>query len=353
MAPKKNKLTAQLGKLIAQQQKKAPKGPSRHLPKTKAEKEQLSKQQRAQTKAKGNKDAIEAEDSVPTLESDANASLAVHDSDADDDVKPTSTPSTSTAGSKRKDIIPYTLSDSILLVGEGNFSFALGLASLLGTGANILATAYDSKQVVVDKYADAAAIIQDFESTFEGQCMYDVDATKLDKCTGIKGKAFDKIVFNFPHVGLGIKDQDRNIRANQQLLLGFFKSSLPVSNVKTEIIVTLKTGNPYDLWTIKRLAKSCGLVTKRSFPFHPDPYMGYEHRRTLGHDASLSASANAEIKNAKTYVFGTASDELMAKIDTARAEKIKKRKSKHEADAFGSRKRAKKAAGGGAWSDDD
>ncbi|KNE54938.1 hypothetical protein AMAG_00881 [Allomyces macrogynus ATCC 38327] len=219
--------------------------------------------------------------------------------------------------------IPFTAEDTILLVGEGNFSFSLGLASVLGTGDNIVATAYDSEEVVKQKYPDAEGIIHDLVESFNAAVMYDVDATALDKAAALKGRTFSKIVFNFPHVGLGIKDQDRNIRANQALILKFLQSSMALSTLKTEIVLTTKTGGPYDLWDVKRLAKSAGLVSKMSFPFHPDPYPGYEHRRTLGHEEGVSADANAEIKNAKTFVLTTASDELMEKITGIKASKRK------------------------------
>ncbi|KNE56591.1 hypothetical protein AMAG_02385 [Allomyces macrogynus ATCC 38327] len=221
--------------------------------------------------------------------------------------------------------IPFTTEDTILLVGEGNFSFSLGLASVLGTGENIVATAYDSEEVVKQKYPDAEGIIHDLVESFNATVMYDVDATALDKAALLKGRTFSKIVFNFPHVGLGIKDQDRNIRANQALILKFLQSSMALSTLKTEIVLTTKTGGPYDLWDVKRLAKSAGLVSKMSFPFHPDPYPGCEHRRTLGHEDGVSADANAEIKNAKTFVLTTASDELMEKITGIKASKRKNR----------------------------
>ncbi|KAJ3375024.1 hypothetical protein GGF31_005746 [Allomyces arbusculus] len=219
--------------------------------------------------------------------------------------------------------IPFTAEDTILLVGEGNFSFSLGLASVLGTGENLVATAYDSEEVVKQKYPDAEGIIHDLVESFNATVMYDVDATALDKAAALKGRTFTKIVFNFPHVGLGIKDQDRNIRANQALILKFLQSSMALSTLKTEIVLTTKTGGPYDLWDVKRLAKSAGLVSKMSFPFHPDPYPGYEHRRTLGHEEGVSADANVEIKNAKTFVLTTASDELMEKITGIKASKRK------------------------------
>jgi 25S rRNA (uracil2634-N3)-methyltransferase len=79
-----------------------------------------------------------------------------------------------------------------------------------------------------------------------------VDAGALDKAKELKSSRFDSIVFNFPHVGecvhgrmcfrgpvtfrystfllpgSGEKDQERNVRLNQTLLLRFLRASAPL-----------------------------------------------------------------------------------------------------------------------------
>ncbi|KAJ2158216.1 Meiotic nuclear division protein 1 [Coemansia sp. RSA 552] len=125
---------------------------------------------------------------------------------------------------KRKPYFPYATHHTILLVGEGNFSFARSVAERLESGANMVATAYDSESVARDKYSD----LEDHLSVFRdlgGTVLFGVDGTALDGCSLIRGRRFSHIVFNFPHVGAGIKDQDRNIISNQELLVGFFGSA--------------------------------------------------------------------------------------------------------------------------------
>lgn len=129
-------------------------------------------------------------------------------------------------------------------------------------------------------------------------------------------------------LGLGIKDQDRNVIANQKLLNGFFdaaeplltkKSNIEIPATKTEdrlvetenvpdgeIHVTLKTCKPYNLWAVKSLVKAKGVLAVRgTAPFYPDDFPGYEHRRTLGYKEGLSKGGNAEIISSepKTYIF--------------------------------------------------
>lgn len=102
--------------------------------------------------------------------------------------------------------IPFTPTNKILLVGEGNFSFTKALAlnpppSLEYLPAeNITATAYDSEPECYEKYPDAEEIVKQLREKGV-EVLFGVDATKLEKCTPLKGRRFDKIVWNFPHAG--------------------------------------------------------------------------------------------------------------------------------------------------------
>ncbi|KAI9247116.1 hypothetical protein EDC94DRAFT_529193 [Helicostylum pulchrum] len=221
----------------------------------------------------------------------------------------------------------FSSKDKILLVGEGNFSFARSLAeNYLEEGSeNLVATCYDTEKVLYEKYEEAKENVE-FVREFGGTVYFEVDATDLSK--EVKKNRYTKIIFNFPHAGSGIKDQDRNIVANQKLLNGFFDSAAPLLTKASkgeipanksesrqveddivpdgEIHVTMKTIQPYNLWAIKSLVKAKGvLAVKGTSPFYPDDFPGYEHRRTLGFKEGLSKGANAEILSAspKTYIF--------------------------------------------------
>ncbi|DBA98496.1 TPA: hypothetical protein ACH3X3_012489 [Trebouxia sp. C0006] len=131
----------------------------------------------------------------------------------------------------------YHESQQILCVGEGNFSFARALVRTLeGLGQNLFATAYDARDTVDAKYQEGgdpvSEIIEELQDCDVTLC-YAVDATQLAKTLQVASKkqhvrnlpqVFDRIIFNFPHVGLGIKDQDINVQKNQQMLSSFFFS---------------------------------------------------------------------------------------------------------------------------------
>jgi Domain of unknown function (DUF2431) len=149
-----------------------------------------------------------------------------------------------------------------------------------------------------------------------------VSAHNLQKCKPIRRKApFNKIVFNFPHVGGLSTDVNRQVRANQELLVGFFNSCKPLlaskmnpvipgqrlasdeagleeeyddlnsnqtqkeaeeARVSGQVIVSLFDGEPYSLWNIRDLARHSGFRVVTSWRFPWDAYPGYRHARTIG-----------------------------------------------------------------------
>ncbi|CAD6910437.1 unnamed protein product [Tilletia controversa] len=154
---------------------------------------------------------------------------------------------------KERVFMPFQQDDSILLVGEGNFSFALSLLqpphSL--SPRQILATAYDSEQECYRKYPDAEAIVAKIRDLAkqsgreEEIVVFGVDAGNLSASKAVVGnpskaavvgyhrkgpqtRKFSKIWFGFPHVGAGHKDESRNILANQLLLVRFLVSAAPL-----------------------------------------------------------------------------------------------------------------------------
>ncbi|KAH7051312.1 hypothetical protein B0J12DRAFT_83393 [Macrophomina phaseolina] len=227
-------------------------------------------------------------------------------------------------------IIPFDPNERILLVGDGDFSFARSIVEHHGC-ADVLATSYDDRDTLLQKYPQAAANIAYLEA--EGQRVaFGVDATKLGACKEVKkggmgdglveereaggGRSggWDRIIFNFPHVGGKSTDVNRQVRYNQELLVSFFTSALPhlsphpapASPVSAHptILVTLFEGEPYTLWNIKDLARHVGLRVQRSFRFRADAYPGYKHARTLGNvEGERGGKWRGEEREARTFIF--------------------------------------------------
>jgi 25S rRNA (uracil2634-N3)-methyltransferase len=106
----------------------------------------------------------------------------------------------------RRSTIPFEASDKILLIGEGNFSFAVALLQHPPTPldhlppASVVATAYDAEEECYAKYPGAEQNVRLLREK-GAQVLFNVDATKLERTSVLKGKAFDRIVWNFPHAG--------------------------------------------------------------------------------------------------------------------------------------------------------
>lgn len=232
--------------------------------------------------------------------------------------------------SNLKPIIPFSPTDRILLVGEGDFSFS---ASLLTSHecTTLLSTSFDDRSTLLSKYPQAASHIAAIEAEDSSKILFGVDATKLAKAgvgaaSGAKhvkkavGK-IDRIVFNFPHTGGLTKDVHRQIRANQELIRDFLKAAVPLLVTQSgAILITLFEGDPYRQWELKGLARQVGLRVERSFQFVSAAYPGYAHTRTLG-DVDRRGGWKGEDRPARTYILKPIQDTESQSQGTPRAKR--------------------------------
>lgn len=238
--------------------------------------------------------------------------------------------------------VPFGPYEHILLVGEGDFSFTRSLAVSHGC-ANVTATSFDSGDEVASKYPSFGPIRDELTAlTPPVPLHHSIDATKISSYKELQCQrddadneddeavdGWDTLVFQFPHTGGLSTDVNRQVRANQALLVGFFKSALDTPDAKKRlrvleaqanpanlvqkrgrqflkmggrIIVTLFEGEPYSLWNIRDLARHAGLKVVESGRFDAAKYPGYAHVRTLG---ALEGGGGwkGEEREARMYVF--------------------------------------------------
>lgn len=169
-----------------------------------------------------------------------------------------------------------------LLIGEGDFSFAANFVDKYPIN-RIVATSLDSEEEINEKYPEKAAQNIDKVKEAGNEVFHNIDCTQL-----LKNKYFKQlgahrsngltVVFNFPHLGNSVADQDRNIRQHQQLLLNFFTQCKQIGAV--HVIITLFDGMPYEAWQPKQLARSAGYSLERTGKFPWDEFPNYDHQLT-------------------------------------------------------------------------
>ncbi|KAI9167482.1 25S rRNA (uridine-N(3))-methyltransferase [Paramyrothecium foliicola] len=240
-----------------------------------------------------------------------------------------------------KPSIPFEPEDRILLVGEGDLSFAASIVEHHGC-LNVTATVFEKDAAELqEKYPHVEANVEIIhgkakegsapgDSSSDGggddddhgdidepdevkrkstsnRVVYGIDATK-PLPSSVARPPYDRIIFNFPHVGGKSTDVNRQVRYNQELLVSFFqRSALPSLAPGGSIVVTLFEGEPYTLWNVRDLGRHAGLQVERSFAFRADAYPGYHHARTLGvvrnKKGEVGGGWRGEQRPARSYVF--------------------------------------------------
>ncbi|GJT83560.1 heavy metal-associated isoprenylated plant protein 41-like protein [Tanacetum coccineum] len=206
----------------------------------------------------------------------------------------------------KKGFIDYTCADRILLVGDGDFSFGMCIAILIGDATNITVTSFDSYADLTKMYPMAQDNI-DSLLALGGLVLHEVDATKMYEDPRFFLRKYDKIVYNMPHAGFldGFGEHDEiMISRHRKLLTGYFKNASRMLNSNGEIHVRHHTEPPYDKWNIIELAKAEGLELLEETPFNPRDYPGYSNKRGAGDNADNSF----RVGQCSTYKFVLAAD---------------------------------------------
>lgn len=225
----------------------------------------------------------------------------------------------------------YTADQSILIVGDGNLSFAFALCTMLGGGSKVTSTTYDTLEEL-KKYPETASIIEKLNAV-GSRTMHGVDATnlngtyvaKLQQAEARSGETstaaaaaatadvpvpvpvYDRVIFQFPlahppETAAQFKAQPDPLIQNKLLLRKFLIGATKLLAKNGEIHITSKEVKPYSWWRIHTLANglpNTAFVGKLGFD--PKRYPGYESRKPVNLHSDRVESF--QFTNSTVFVF--------------------------------------------------
>ncbi|XP_036992068.2 ferredoxin-fold anticodon-binding domain-containing protein 1 isoform X2 [Artibeus jamaicensis] len=198
----------------------------------------------------------------------------------------------------------------LLLVGEGNFSFAAALSETLDPSSSLTATCLQlPAEVARDPVAGENLRRLRERGT---KIRFGVDCTQLADAFEMHDREFDQICFNFPHCG-----RKAGVAKNRELLAKFFQSCADVLAEEGEVHVALCRGqggtpadNPtrewHNSWQVVAMAALGGFILSDVHSFSCEAVPGY---KCTGYRGFLEASSRHPIK--------TINDKLIAELGKA------------------------------------
>ncbi|XP_047608146.1 ferredoxin-fold anticodon-binding domain-containing protein 1 [Phacochoerus africanus] len=189
----------------------------------------------------------------------------------------------------------------LLLVGEGNFSFAVALNQTLDPRTSLTATCL---QRPADLAQDPVAQ-ENLQRLRErgAEIRFGVDCTQLVDAFELQDREFDRIYFNFPHCG-----RKAGVAKNRELLAKFFQSCADVLAEEGEVHVALckgQGGTPADKpmrewhnsWQVVAMAALGGFILSDVHPFSCEAVPGYKCTGYRSQDKSF------HVEGALNHIF--------------------------------------------------
>ncbi len=170
---------------------------------------------------------------------------------------------------------------NILLVGEGNLSFARSILNISALViSDMTATTYEDKKSLSHEAKINAAHLQQTGAIV----IHGIDATKL--ADEFNGQKFDTIIFQFPHVGS--RDPKYGHNPNHILVRRFLSSVVDILNPSGQVLISSVDTPHYEgAFQFEEAAKFAGYETPTIFPFDPEDFPGYVHANTNDDKSAL------------------------------------------------------------------
>uniref|UniRef100_A0A452RW25 Ferredoxin-fold anticodon binding domain containing 1 n=1 Tax=Ursus americanus TaxID=9643 RepID=A0A452RW25_URSAM len=189
----------------------------------------------------------------------------------------------------------------LLLVGEGNFSFAAALSETLNASTRVTATCLQ-RPAELARDPVARENLQRLRERGT-EVRFGVDCTQLADAFEPHHREFDRIYFNFPHCG-----RKAGVAKNRELLAKFFQSCKDVLAEGGEVHVALcrgQGGTPADKpmrewhnsWQVVAMAALGGFILSDVHPFSCEAVPGYKCTGYRSQDKSF------HVEDALNHIF--------------------------------------------------
>ena len=122
-----------------------------------------------------------------------------------------------------------------------------------------------------------------------------VHATKITSELGTPCRAFDRVIWNFPHTG------EQRVHLNRNLIREFLEKVPGILSKSGRVYITLNWKPPYSLWNLDAMLPD-NLHAEGYLKFSPKLWPGYGHQTTLGGRGGAK-SVEEGIDGGRSYVF--------------------------------------------------
>lgn len=179
------------------------------------------------------------------------------------------------------DFVGQTAKGKMLLVGEGNLSFALSLARKSRINpTNIMATTFETSGELSPEANTNAQTLKSLGASV----VHGINSTKIDEV--FHWQRYETIVFQFPHVGSREPVNGRN--PNFILVRDFLKSAAHILTDNGVVLISAVDSPHYrGAFQFEEAADEAGFAEPAVYPFEPDNFPGYSHIVTNQDESAL------------------------------------------------------------------
>jgi len=168
----------------------------------------------------------------------------------------------------------------VLVVGDGDLSFAASLAEHVDDPANLTATVYESESEFLKRYGDSGSEMgitnMQHLRLYGCNVEFGVDATNIQLKDGEgQFRLFDAIIFNFPYPITWTKHTVMN--ESRKLMDAFLRCASQRIKEGGEVRTSL-VNKQFSSWYVEQYASKYGLQLERSEPFHREMFKFYMNR---------------------------------------------------------------------------